>query len=112
MIGQPKVAVYSTLHSKRDNRAIELLLVFCVLNGLNCTFYLDKTIPKEGESSNWQRFLEDIAKGSYQAAITWLSAPGVKEYCEHYNTRFEIVDPFAFSVSLRSAKVDIRSMQR
>lgn len=100
---RPKAAVYSTARSKRDKRAIELLNVFCAVSGLRPTFYLDKQLPKEGQPPGWQRLLEDVAKGQYDVVLTWLSAPGMQEYCTEHNTRFEEVDPFVFSQAIRAS---------
>lgn len=105
-----KTAVYSTLHSKRDNRAVVLLHAFCAINGLRCVFYLDKRISKECQPSAWQLLLEDIAKGSFDVVITWLEVPGMKEFCQEHNTYFERVDPFAYSQGLRASRVDLRHL--
>lgn len=107
---RPKAAVYSTLHSQRDTRAVMLLHTFCVLNGLRCIFYVDKKLPKEGLPSAWQRLLDDIAKGTYDVVITWLEAPGMADYCKQYDTQFEQVDPFVYSQSIRTSNVDIRRL--
>ena len=107
---RPKAAVYSTLHSQRDKRAVELLQIFCAISGLRCVFYLDKSIPKIGQPPGRQQLLEDIAKGLYDIVITWLEEPGMKGYCEQYKTAFEIVDPFVYFQSMRQTKTATRRL--
>lgn len=108
---RPKVAVYSTISNQRSRRAVELLHLFCAFNGLHGMFYLDKKAPKEGQPSAWQRLLNDINEGKFDAVITWLEAPGMQEYCESNNTKFVEVDPFYFYQSLRSKADTIKIIE-
>jgi len=77
------------------------------LNDLHCVFYLDKKIPKPDELSAWQRLLDDVSTGKFDAVMTWLSVPDMQQFCEGYNTRFVELDIFGWFQAMRAAKDDI-----
>lgn len=103
---KPKTAVYSTLHNKKDKRAVELLRLFCLFHNLNCVFYLDKRIPKPDAPSQWQNLLDDVTNGKLETVMTWLSAPDMQQFCEGYNTRFVELDIFDWFKAMRTSKAD------
>lgn len=103
---KPKTAVYSTLHNKRDKRAVELLRIFCLFNDLHCVFYLDKKIPKPDEASAWKQLLDDVTNGKFETVMTWLSAPDMQRFCEGYNTKFVELDIFDWFQTMRTSKAD------
>ena len=104
---RPKTAVYSTCHSKRDKRAIELLHAFCAVNGLRCVFYLDKRMPKGNQPSSWRWLMEDVMDGKFDLVISCLEAPGMEELCARHGAKFEQLDVFDWFRGMRARKMNI-----
>ena len=102
---RPKAAVYSAYKTKRDKRGVELLYAFCAINGIKPRFYLDKTMPAEGQPPGWVRLCADVEAGKYDLVITSsdLDAPGMAEWCAARGVRYAEVNPFEYSMALRDA---------
>jgi len=107
IVERPKTAVYSTCHSKRDKRAIELLHAFCAVNGLRCVFYLDKRMPKGNQPSSWRWLMEDVMDGKFDLVISCLEAPGMEELCARHGAKFEQLDVFDWFRGMRARKMNI-----
>ena len=91
---RPKAGIYSIVRSERHKVAVVLLRNFCANCHWDHVTYVDYKIPKAGEPSNWQRFLDDISQHRFNLVAMWYESEGMQEYCEQYDTRFEIIDPF------------------
>jgi len=100
---RPRAAVYSWCKTKRDKRAIEWLYTFCIINGLWPTFYLDKSIPTEGQPPAWTRLCQDVDAGKYAVVLSWPEAQGMTEWCQARGVRFAQVDPFEFARSMKDS---------
>jgi len=102
---RPRAAVYSWYRTKRERRGVELLHAFCAINGLKPRFYLDKSVPAEGQPLGWRRLCEDVEAGKYDVVITSseVEAPGMDKWCEARGVRYEQVNPFEYSVALRES---------
>ena len=104
---RPLVGVYSTCGSKRDRRAVELLSMFCLINGLHCIFYLDKKVAQDEHPPAWDRLCQDIAEGKFQAGLTWLDTPDMEQWCAERGVKWVQVDVFGWFQAMRTSNKDM-----
>ena len=93
-----KAALYSVVRSDRDALAVTLMGYLCASYGWDHATYIDAKVSRSGSVStwNWDRLLDDIAKGLYDIVLLWQEVPGLEDYCNRYNTRLELVDPLRY----------------
>jgi len=76
----------------RDRVELFLLRDFARSAGWEFHTYGDLSIPKHGNPPSWARLLEDIAKGQFDVVAMAYEAQGMREYCERFNTIYEVID--------------------